>query len=98
MLLQTEVKLGDCSYLNTCHHMDTCKFVHYEFDENVGGDIERPLPVSMCSFSFNNDYNTPIFRRLVGLGCWRDCRCIEVVALSHDSILKFDYLVTRSVD
>ncbi|TPX39483.1 hypothetical protein SeMB42_g06354 [Synchytrium endobioticum] len=45
MLPQTDIKLGDCSYLNTCHHMDTCKFVHYEFDENVRGDIERPLPV-----------------------------------------------------
>ncbi|TPX35868.1 hypothetical protein SmJEL517_g01697 [Synchytrium microbalum] len=45
MLPQTDIKLGDCSYLNTCHHMDNCKFVHYEFDENVRGDIERPLPI-----------------------------------------------------
>lgn len=22
--------LGDCSFLNTCFHMDTCKYVHYE--------------------------------------------------------------------
>ncbi|XP_035801757.1 N6-adenosine-methyltransferase subunit METTL3-like [Amphiprion ocellaris] len=24
--------LGDCSFLNTCFHMDTCKYVHYEMD------------------------------------------------------------------
>ncbi|KAL1917025.1 uncharacterized protein VTP21DRAFT_5223 [Calcarisporiella thermophila] len=34
----TEVELGDCSYLNTCHRMDTCKYVHYELDD------EDPAP------------------------------------------------------
>lgn len=29
----TEESLGDCSYLNTCFHMDTCKYVHYEVDK-----------------------------------------------------------------
>ncbi|CAG8553929.1 6752_t:CDS:10, partial [Acaulospora morrowiae] len=29
----TELELGDCSYLNTCHRMDTCKYVHYELDD-----------------------------------------------------------------
>ncbi len=24
--------LGDCSFLNTCYHMDTCKYVHYTID------------------------------------------------------------------
>jgi len=24
--------LGDCSFLNTCFHMDTCKYVHYQVD------------------------------------------------------------------
>jgi mRNA (2'-O-methyladenosine-N6-)-methyltransferase len=28
----TEESLGDCSFLNTCFHTDTCKFVHYEID------------------------------------------------------------------
>nr|CAG8440593.1 8390_t:CDS:10 [Entrophospora candida] len=30
----TELELGDCSYLNTCHRMDTCKYVHYELDDD----------------------------------------------------------------
>merc|ERR1711971_843520 len=25
--------LGDCSYLDGCRHMDTCRFVHYIVDE-----------------------------------------------------------------
>ena len=29
----TDESLGDCSFLNTCFHMDTCKYVHYEMDE-----------------------------------------------------------------
>uniref|UniRef100_A0A6Q2ZJ59 mRNA m(6)A methyltransferase n=1 Tax=Esox lucius TaxID=8010 RepID=A0A6Q2ZJ59_ESOLU len=28
----TDESLGDCSFLNTCFHMDSCKYVHYEID------------------------------------------------------------------
>eukprot|EP00727_Mastigamoeba_balamuthi_P011830 m51a1_g727 putative n6-adenosine-methyltransferase mt-a70-like (780) ;mRNA; r:466016-468870 len=28
----TDPTLGDCSYLDGCRHMDTCKFMHYEVD------------------------------------------------------------------
>ncbi|TRY79163.1 hypothetical protein TCAL_08330 [Tigriopus californicus] len=28
----TDESLGDCSFLNTCFHMDTCKYIHYEVD------------------------------------------------------------------
>lgn len=28
----TDVILGDCSFLNTCFHMSSCKYVHYEVD------------------------------------------------------------------
>jgi len=34
----TDESLGDCSFLNTCFHMDTCKYVHYEVDED---DVRR---------------------------------------------------------
>lgn len=30
----TDEQLGDCSFLNTCFHMDTCKYVHYEVDRS----------------------------------------------------------------
>ncbi|XP_014262101.1 N6-adenosine-methyltransferase catalytic subunit [Cimex lectularius] len=28
----TDESLGDCSFLNTCFHMDSCKYVHYQVD------------------------------------------------------------------
>lgn len=31
----TDETLGDCSFLNTCFHMDTCKYVHYEVDSRT---------------------------------------------------------------
>jgi len=34
----TDVTLGDCSYLDTCRHMSTCKFIHYEVD---AGDAQQ---------------------------------------------------------
>lgn len=33
----TDESLGDCSFLNTCFHMDTCKYVHYEVDSPKEG-------------------------------------------------------------
>jgi len=35
MKVHTDLSLGDCSYLDTCRHMKTCKFVHYEIDDSV---------------------------------------------------------------
>ncbi|MQL92782.1 hypothetical protein Taro_025417 [Colocasia esculenta] len=29
----TDTNLGDCSFLDTCRHMKTCKYVHYELDQ-----------------------------------------------------------------
>ena len=34
----TDENLGDCSFLNTCFHMDNCKYIHYEVDAE---DIRR---------------------------------------------------------
>jgi mRNA (2'-O-methyladenosine-N6-)-methyltransferase len=30
----TDENLGDCSFLNTCFHMDSCKYIHYEVYAN----------------------------------------------------------------
>ncbi|XP_061380657.1 N6-adenosine-methyltransferase catalytic subunit isoform X2 [Danaus plexippus] len=37
----TDEALGDCSFLNTCFHMDSCKYVHYEVD-NTDPNITAP--------------------------------------------------------
>lgn len=46
----TDESLGDCSFLNTCFHMDTCKYVHYEIDypekENKGALLKKEAMLS----------------------------------------------------
>ncbi len=37
----TDETLGDCSFLNTCFHMDTCKYIHYEVDMEDVQDLEN---------------------------------------------------------
>lgn len=37
----TDESLGDCSFLNTCFHVDTCKFVHYEIESVQEPDASR---------------------------------------------------------
>jgi len=38
----TDQSLGDCSFLNTCFHMDTCKYIHYQVDkEDVDSKVKR---------------------------------------------------------
>jgi mRNA (2'-O-methyladenosine-N6-)-methyltransferase len=32
LMPHTDVALGDCSFLDTCRHMRTCKYVHYQLD------------------------------------------------------------------
>ncbi|CAH8272881.1 unnamed protein product [Arabidopsis lyrata] len=50
----TDVSLGDCSFLDTCRHMKTCKYVHYELDMAdammAGPDKAlKPLRADYCS-------------------------------------------------
>eukprot|EP00250_Pteridium_aquilinum_P027501 c3507_g1_i1 orf=139-2463(+) len=47
--VHTDVNLGDCSFLDTCRHMKTCKYVHYELDPTpdvpgmmMGGPVIPP--------------------------------------------------------
>jgi len=39
----TDVSLGNCSYLDTCRHMDYCKFIHYELESIDGVDKKDKL-------------------------------------------------------
>ncbi|XP_055388731.1 LOW QUALITY PROTEIN: N6-adenosine-methyltransferase subunit METTL3-like [Condylostylus longicornis] len=41
MFPHTDLSLGDCSYLDTCRHMSSCRFVHYEVDLDVGTEEQK---------------------------------------------------------
>eukprot|EP00252_Welwitschia_mirabilis_P015540 TRINITY_DN3420_c0_g1_i1.p1 TRINITY_DN3420_c0_g1~~TRINITY_DN3420_c0_g1_i1.p1 ORF type:complete len:800 (-),score=167.09 TRINITY_DN3420_c0_g1_i1:304-2703(-) len=53
----TDVSLGDCSFLDTCRHTKTCKYVHYELDPTPDVPIPgmaalpppKPLRAEYCS-------------------------------------------------
>lgn len=52
----TEESLGDCSFLNTCFHMDSCKYVHYEVDydekqQSRQHKFKRPHPAGQNTSS-----------------------------------------------
>jgi mRNA (2'-O-methyladenosine-N6-)-methyltransferase len=43
----TDLSLGDCSYLDTCRHMEICKFVHYAIEEeNLTSSNRKELVLS----------------------------------------------------
>ena len=51
----TDESLGDCSFLNTCFHMDTCKYIHYEVDAE---DIRKQR---LSSSHFYTNFESTIF-------------------------------------
>lgn len=47
----TDESLGDCSFLNTCFHMDTCKYVHYEVDDPESTNSTSSNPTNGSSIN-----------------------------------------------
>lgn len=49
----TDVSIGDCSYLDTCRHVESCRYVHYEVDPldlqnaQAAGTIKTALSSTM---------------------------------------------------
>lgn len=61
----TDVTLGDCSYLDTCRHIETCKFVHYAVDKEdqmatnaQKGDMQESKSSNNASNSRISLYNS----------------------------------------
>ncbi|EUD65359.1 mRNA (2'-O-methyladenosine-N6-)-methyltransferase [Plasmodium inui San Antonio 1] len=58
----TDVSLGDCSYLDTCRHIETCKFVHYAVDKDdqvVGRNQECVTEKKVDIFSMTDNTYGP---------------------------------------
>ncbi|KMQ92462.1 n6-adenosine-methyltransferase 70 kda subunit [Lasius niger] len=53
----TDESLGDCSFLNTCFHMDTCKYVHYEVDGPTAQPKETNDPDSLNNSASSKTLN-----------------------------------------
>ena len=67
ILPHTDTSLGDCSYLDTCRHMDKCKFVHYEVDavdkERMREGIEDPSELDPFARTSSNRLGYDPFAR-----------------------------------
>lgn len=50
----TDVVLGDCSFLNSCYHIKTCKYVHYQVDSD-----EQMINKSKIDAAENNPISIP---------------------------------------
>uniref|UniRef100_A0A0G4FK01 Uncharacterized protein n=1 Tax=Chromera velia CCMP2878 TaxID=1169474 RepID=A0A0G4FK01_9ALVE len=64
ILPHTDMSLGDCSYLDTCRNMNTCKFVHYEVDVSSEELIElaaegRPVGDARFDIGIRSAENLP---------------------------------------
>ncbi|XP_061180283.1 N6-adenosine-methyltransferase catalytic subunit-like [Saccostrea echinata] len=60
----TDESLGDCSFLNTCFHMDTCKYVHYEIDYPARNEMEgmkKELMMAKSVLDQSNDGDVHMF-------------------------------------
>ncbi|XP_001606001.2 N6-adenosine-methyltransferase subunit METTL3 [Nasonia vitripennis] len=50
----TDESLGDCSFLNTCFHMDTCKYVHYEVDGSTTQQQQNNVTIDETTINNGN--------------------------------------------
>lgn len=56
----TDESLGDCSFLNTCFHMDTCKYVHYEVDYSNVSQVSKVQKYEKLDSNLSHDGIKPV--------------------------------------
>lgn len=67
----TDPSLGNCSYLDTCRHMKTCKYIHYELDDETQ---ETGANMLSCVLPLQKQYCTHVDAMAGSLGC-TGCQC-----------------------
>ena len=81
----TDETLGDCSFLNTCFHMETCKYVHYEVDA-LTAKVRELEPVGQPSL--NRGGETTILYPPQWIQC--DLRSLDMGILGKFSVIMAD--------
>ncbi len=51
----TDVTLGDCAYLSTCRRTRTCKYIHYEIEEETTATAMATATAAVASPAFSAD-------------------------------------------
>jgi mRNA (2'-O-methyladenosine-N6-)-methyltransferase len=80
----TDQSLGDCSFLNTCFHVETCKFVHYSIDDSI--DEPEALPRKLTSLK------TALPRTKLTPPQWIDCdlRFFDMTVIGKFAVIMAD--------
>ncbi|GAA5878031.1 hypothetical protein JCM3774_005986 [Rhodotorula dairenensis] len=83
----TEVSLGDCSYLNTCHRMSTCRYVHWILEDPAACTAPSPVdePVSQ-----SEAVELPAVKALPPQWVNADLRDFDVTVLGKYDVLVAD--------
>ncbi|XP_053485316.1 N6-adenosine-methyltransferase subunit METTL3 isoform X2 [Ictalurus furcatus] len=88
----TDESLGDCSFLNTCFHMDTCKYVHYEIDsppEAESGSMgPQPGTTELTLHAGDGDSNVGTLFPAQWICC--DIRYLDVSILGKFAVVMAD--------
>uniref|UniRef100_A0AAV2KRS1 mRNA m(6)A methyltransferase n=1 Tax=Knipowitschia caucasica TaxID=637954 RepID=A0AAV2KRS1_KNICA len=88
----TDESLGDCSFLNTCFHMDTCKYVHYEIDCPPEAECSLMGPqggaTELCLGAGDADSNVGTLFPSQWICC--DIRFLDVAILGKFSVVMAD--------
>lgn len=81
----TDESLGDCSFLNTCFHMDTCKYVHYEVDR--AGQNQGNLAAMPCRPAVGRVESTTLYPPQ-----WVQCdlRYLDMTVLGKFAVIMAD--------
>uniref|UniRef100_A0A4W5L0Q4 mRNA m(6)A methyltransferase n=1 Tax=Hucho hucho TaxID=62062 RepID=A0A4W5L0Q4_9TELE len=88
----TDESLGDCSFLNTCFHMDTCKYVHYEIDAppEAEGGLMGPQAGGMEVGLHQGEEDSNVGKLFPSQWICCDIRVLDVSILGKFSVVMAD--------
>ncbi|GAB4822881.1 hypothetical protein N2152v2_009927 [Parachlorella kessleri] len=82
----TDPALGNCSYLDSCRHMKTCKYIHYELDD-------RPdVPHHMAVVAASQQKGVPKYLQALEEPQWINCdvRTFDMTLLGKFGVIMTD--------
>ncbi|KAG7170769.1 N6-adenosine-methyltransferase catalytic subunit-like [Homarus americanus] len=88
----TDESLGDCSFLNTCFHMDTCRYVHYEVDYTGVSEQQQQQQEQPTSIILPLERPRPDERTILFPPQWIQCdlRFLDMSILGKFAVIMAD--------
>ena len=69
----TDESLGDCSFLNTCFHMETCKYVHYQIDYSLDQSASNTANTKIQEAKKQEKVQSASFQKVLYPPQWIQC-------------------------